>query len=164
MSREAAGMPPGSPALWKLERVSDGRIDLTICRDPGEVPERFPMATEEFYAFIHGADRIISWSVPTAEGIFTRPAATPEEVRGHMKVTGWVVISPDIETHTKLVQAAPWANWVEEVPSPPGNPGISWFVDVFADDDAEFARALQAHGAIRVSAEYTGEPEAGSGG
>ena len=133
------------PARWKLERVSDNRIDLTVSCDPACEAFRFPMSAEEFYRLIHQGDRLISWSVPAAEGTLTPPAATPEEVRQTLAINGYVVTADTIEAHTRFVQETPWASWVEEVPA--GRAGqVAWFVDVFAVDDPQFRQAAQSYG------------------
>ncbi len=134
------------PARWKLERVSDGRIDLLISGNPLAEPLRFPMSAEEFYRLIHQGDRLISWSVPSAEGTFTQPAATPEEVRQTLSINGYIVTAPSIEAHTRLVQETPWASWVEEALAPVAGQ-VAWFVNVFAVDDPQFRQAAQAYGA-----------------
>lgn len=144
------------PARWKLERVSDNRIDLLVSDDPRAEPLRFPMSAEEFYRLIHQGDRLISWSVPSAEGTFTQPAATPEEVRQTLAINGYLVTAGTIEAHTRLVQETPWASWVEEVPA--AEPGqVAWFVNVFAVDDPQFRQAAQAYGVtLRPASEERG--------
>lgn len=117
---------------------------------------RFPMTAVELCSLLRGADRVISWSSPSAEGTFTQPFATPEEMREHLSIAGYIVISPGIEAHTKMVQAAPWANWVEEVPPPPGSNGIAWFADVFAGDDSQFRELARTHGVMLVESAYEG--------
>lgn len=133
-------------ARWRVERMADGRLDLLIWVQDGDRKRemRFPMSNEEAYALMHGTDRVQAWAASSAEGTFTQPFATPEEVRQHLSVNGYIVASPDIASHTKLVQATSWANWVEEVPPPVGYQ-VAWFVDVFAPDDAQFLQLAQTH-------------------
>jgi hypothetical protein len=90
----------------------------------------------------------------------TSGIATPDEVRQHLAICGYIVISPDIEAHTRMVAATPWANWVEEVPAPQAG-SVAWFVNVFAADDAEFSRAAVTYGAERRPTVYAGGPDAG---
>lgn len=149
------------PARWKLERIGDGRTDLLISTDPAAEPLRFPMSSEELYALVHGGDRVQAWSAATAEGTFTQPVVSPQEVRQHLEVCGYIVVAPDIETHTKMVQASPWANWIEEGPPPPGSLGVAWAVDVFAADDAQFRQLALSHGVHCEPMVYTGPPEPG---
>lgn len=161
MSEPAAPRPPltHAPARWKIERVSDNRMDLLISTDPACWPLRFPMSTEEAYALAHGTDRVQAWAAAEAEGTFTQPFATPAEVREQLSVNGYIVASPDLKAHTKMVQATPWANWVEEVPPPVGYQ-VAWFVDVFAPDDAQFLQLAQAHCVRLEPSVYQGQPEA----
>jgi hypothetical protein len=119
---------------------------------------RFPMSTEEAFALVSGTDRVQAWAAPSAEGTFTQPFATPEEVRQHLSVSGYIVASPDIASHTKMVQATPWANWVEEVPAPAGYK-VAWFVDVFAPDDPQFLQLAQAHSVRLEPSAYHGQSE-----
>lgn len=153
-------------ARWRIERMADSRLDLLIWTDleDGSKQEmRFPMTTEEAHALVHGVDRVQAWSAPSAEGRFTLPFATPEAVRQHLSVEGFVVAAPDIETHTKMVQATPWANWIEELPAPVGYQ-IAWFVDVFAPDSDQFRQIAQAHCVRLEPSVYAGHPEPSDGG
>ncbi len=146
------------PARWKIERVSDSQLDLLISTDPACWPQRFPMNGDEAWAFIRGLDRVQAWAAPSAEGTFTQPFATPDQVREQLSINGYIVASPDIAAHTKLVQATPWANWVEEVPAPVGYQ-VAWFVNVFAPDDAQFLQLAQTHCVRLEPSVYSGPPE-----
>lgn len=149
------------PARWKLERVSDRRIDLLVSGDPAREPLRFPMSAEELYRLVHEGDRLISWSAPSSEGTFTQPSVTPDEVRQSLSITGYTVTTGSSEAHTRLVQATPWASWVEEVPAAEAG-HVAWFVNVFAVDDGAFRQAAAAHGAaLAVSATDQGGPAGG---
>jgi hypothetical protein len=166
-----AEAPRYPQARWRIERAGDGSsYVLMIWTQPdGDgymvQPLCLPMTAEEFHHLVHQADRVISWSSPSADGAFTPPAGQPPiapgEVRRHLEICGYTVISRDIEAHTKMVAATPWANWVEEVPAPPGSHGIAWFVDVFAVDDAQFGQAALAYGVHCEPAVYTGQPDGG---
>lgn len=153
-------------ARWRLERAGDGKsYMLLVWAAPGSLePARFPMLAEELYRLVHQADRIISWSSASADGTFTPPAGhlaiTPSEARQWLEICGYTVVSSDIEAHTRLVAATPWASWVEEVP-PPRAGTVAWFVNVFAGDDGQFAQAADAYGAECQPASYAGGPGAG---
>jgi len=156
---------PASPSVGEIWISSRGRMVWNgeawfLAEAP---PLRLPMQEEELYALVHGADRVQAWAAATAEGTFTQTLATAEQVRTHLEVRGYVVISRDLETHTKMVRDTPWANWVEEVPAPPGNSGIAWFVDVFAADDPQFGQLCLVHGVQRVPSSYAGPEDPGGG-
>jgi hypothetical protein len=146
-------------ARWRVERAADGRVNFLLWAGPGpEEPVRLPMSDEEAFALVRGADRVTSWAASSAEGTMTPGPATPEEVRRQLAIYGYIVVSPDIEAHTRLVAATPWATWVEEVPAPSAENGIAWFVNVFAVDDAQFGQAALSCGATRHPTVYTGSP------
>jgi hypothetical protein len=152
-------------ARWRLERVGDNRIDLLVWTQPDTdrytvTPMRFPMTAGEAFDLVSGGDRVVSWASAAADGTMTSGIATPDEVRQHLAICGYIVISPDIGAHTRMVSATPWANWVEEVPAPQAG-SVAWFVNVFAADDAEFSRAAVTHGAERRPTVYAGGPDAG---
>jgi hypothetical protein len=155
-SPEVPGPAPVAykPARWKLVRVSDRRVDLKISTDPLAEPLIFPMTAEEFYYLVHNADRLISWTLPEVEGTFTQPVSTPEEVRQHLSISGYIVTSPTLASHTALVQSTAYASWVEEVPAEHAGE-IAWFVNVFEVDHEQFWQACVTHGATQVPAEYT---------
>lgn len=164
MTENAAATPPFPQARWKLERSGEG-IRLTIWAGPDTgrytvYPVTFPMEEGEAWAMVRGFDRVMSWAAQSASGMLTAPASNPlpapEEVAQQLDVRGYVVTTHDLAAHTALVKETPWANWVEEVP-PPEVGHISWFVDVFAGDDADFCNAAQAAGAVLVPSVYTGE-------
>lgn len=161
MTDETAGKPAPAahlPARWRIERISDTQVDLMISTDPGCWPLRFPMSTEEAFALVRGADRVQAWAAQSAEGTFIQPLTTPAQVRAHLDINGYVVASPDLDAHTRMVQATPWANWVEEVPAPVGF-AVAWFVDVFAPDDPQFRQVALTHCVRLEPSVYTGQPE-----
>lgn len=158
-SRPAPAPVAYSPARWKLQRVSDDRIDLLISTDPAIQATRIPMGNEEAYFFSHNLDRVQGWAAAEAEGTFTQPVSSPEEVRKHLSIEGYIVTSPSLGNHTRLVQATAYANWVEEVP--PANAGeVAWFVNVFGVDHEQFWQACVTHGATQEPATYTGKAAA----
>jgi hypothetical protein len=155
-------------ARWRIERTSDDRLDLVI-RSTADGPDghpremRFLMSAEQGYTLVHETDRVLAWAAPTAQGVFTRPdgsgTMSPEVVRSFLSIHGYIVIAPDIDTHTRMVQATPWANWVEELPAASAQV-IAWFVNVFAADDAQFGQIALAHGVQCEPSAYVGQPEA----
>jgi hypothetical protein len=152
-------------ARWRLERTGEDRVDLLVWTGPNTgqytvTPMRFPMTSAEAFTLVSGADRVTSWAAASADGTMTSGAATPEEVRQHLAINGYIVTSPDIEAHTRLVAATPWANWVEEVPAAQAG-GVAWFVNVFQADAPEFSRAADTYGAERRPTVCAGGPDGG---
>lgn len=137
-------------------RVPEGSLDSLLWTGP-DGPRRFPMSEEEAFSLVRGIDRVTSWAASSAEGTMTPGPATPDEVRRQLAIYGYIVVSPTIEAHTRLVAATPWASWVEEVPAPAGEHGIAWFVNVFAADDAQFGQAAISCGATRHPSAYVGD-------
>jgi hypothetical protein len=171
MSEPAGQEAPRYPqARWRLERAGDGSsYVLMIWTQPdgdryAVQPLCLPMTVEEMYRLLHQGDRVVSWSASSADGTFTPPPAqpplAPDEVRRHLSISGYIVISRDIEAHTRLVASTPWANWVEEVPAPQAG-GVAWFVNVFAADDIQFAQAADVYRAELRPTAYAGGPDAG---
>lgn len=158
MTADQAGPAPQMSASpyprWKAERITPGRVDLTVWTGPGE-PAVLPMGNEEAFALVRGIDRVSSWAAADAEGVLGQSFATPEEVRRQLSINGYVVTSPGIDEHTRLVAATPWASWVEEVPSARAGQ-VSWFVNVFAPDDGQFRQETMAHGSSLEASGFPG--------
>lgn len=140
-----------TPARWNLHRTADYGLALRL--EPSGIEEGaggkvavLRMSEEEGWMLVHGADRVLSSAAAEASGTFT-PGPTSTQARQLLAVYRYMVTSPDSEAHTRLVQATPWANWVEEVAAPLG---IAWRVDVFAADDAQFLQAALAVRGVRV--------------
>jgi hypothetical protein len=136
---------PRSPfpqVRWRFERTETGGqlllwmsvpCDLTCHLDP----IRIPMGEREAWEVVRQWDRVMSYAAQSAEGIFSS-GPDSAQAASQLAIMRYVVISPDLETHTKLAQATPWANWAMEVPGTGEMPGVSWLVDVFGVDDHSF--------------------------
>lgn len=142
---------------WKFERTADGAQLLLWMQSPCELrcamtPVRIPMSEPDAWAFIRRSDRVMSWSAQAAEGTFST-GPTPDQAASQLAICRYLVASRDLDTHTRMAQATPWANWVEQQWSPDG---ITWLVDVFAVDDHQFLQMALAYG-VTVNQAARGE-------
>jgi hypothetical protein len=150
----AAARSPFPQARWKFERTGQGAsLLLWTGAEPGtgEEPARIPMSEAEAWHIISQWDRVMSYAVQSAEGTFTN-GPDPAQAAGQLRVGRYIVTSPDNAVHTRLVQATPWANWVEQQSGDAD--GIRWLVDVFGVDDRQFLQAALAHGVQVTSADH----------
>jgi hypothetical protein len=153
------GAGPASPfpqVRWKFERTETGVQLLLWMSAPCELachldPVRIPINEGQAWTFVHQADRVMSWAAQSAEGVFAG-GPTPAEAASQLAIRRYIVTSADLDKHTKLAQATPWANWATEVPRAGGVPGVSWLVDVFGVDDPQFLNLAMGFGATVLAA------------
>lgn len=146
---------PFPQVRWKFERTGDrgGQLLLWMSLPCGlscrADPLRIPMGDEEAWRVVREWDRVMSWAAHSAEGTFST-GPDPAQAASQLAIMRYVVTSPDNDVHTRLAQATPWANWVEQRPGDVG--GLSWLVDVFGVDDPQFLTLAMGFGATVLAA------------
>ena len=153
------GAEPRSPfpqVRWKFERTPTGAQLLLWMSVPCDLrchldPIRIPMGEAEAWEVVRHWDRVLGWAAQSAEGSFST-GPNPAQAASQLAIMRYVVTSTDLDKHTRLAQATPWANWAMEVPRTADLPGVSWLVNVFGVDDTQFLTLAMTFGAAVMAA------------
>lgn len=130
-------LPLAPTARWQFERT-DGGLALSIWPNRHEAVQAakicLRMQEDQARAFLHGIGDVLNFTVAGGEGYFT-PVPDPDQVAGQLSAARYTTSASSVTAHMALVQASPWANWVEQYL---GEGVIEARVVVFAGDVGNF--------------------------